>query len=108
MSLTSKQKRYLRGLGHSLDAVIHVGKNGLTDSLNAAIDAALETHELVKIRVNVEAPEDKDEVATAVAEALKAEIAQTLGHTALLYRARKKDPTIKLPKAGAEKGASSA
>jgi RNA-binding protein len=99
MALTSKQRRHLRSLGHHLDPVVHVGKNGLTDGLTGALGDALDTHELIKIRVNVEAPDDRHDVAEQLSEALKADVAQVLGNTVLLYRARKKDPVIKLPKA---------
>lgn len=101
MSLTSKQRRYLRGLGHHLEPVVHIGKNGLTDGLSSALSTALDDHELIKIRINVEAPDDRDEVAESLSASLHADVAQVLGHTVLLYRARKKDPAIKLPKASA-------
>ncbi len=97
MALTSKQTRHLRALGHHLDPVVHLGKDGITDGLHKAIDQALTDHELVKVKLNPEAPEDRFEAADAVAARLKADVAQVLGRTFLLYRKHPQQPKIKLP-----------
>ena len=39
--LTGKQRRHLRGLGHALTPVAHLGKAGITDSFVDALDRAL-------------------------------------------------------------------
>jgi RNA-binding protein len=98
MPLTGKQRRYLRGLGHHLEVVVHVGKEGLTEGLVGALDAALATHELVKIRLGESAGDDRHSVAEALAEAGHAELVQVLGRTVLVYRRRPDEPTIHLPR----------
>jgi RNA-binding protein len=97
MNLTGKQRRHLRALGHNLDPVVQLGKLGLTEAVTAAIDAALEQHELVKVRLGTECPDDRHDVADRLAPALRAEVAQVLGRTILLYRRHPKEPKIKLP-----------
>jgi RNA-binding protein len=96
LALSGKQRRQLRGLGHDLDPVVQLGKHGLTDAVSAAVDAALEQHELVKVRVGTECPNDRHEVGEQLAVALRAELAQVLGRTILLYRRHPKQPKIKL------------
>ncbi|MFO0652228.1 MAG: ribosome assembly RNA-binding protein YhbY [Polyangiales bacterium] len=98
MALTGKQVRHLRGLGHHLEPVVHLGKEGVTEGLHGAIDQALTDHELVKVKLNPEATDDRHEAAEALAKALKAEVAQVLGRTFLLYRQHPQKPTIKFPK----------
>ena len=98
MALTGKQVRYLRGLGHHLDPVVQIGKEGVTEGLHGAIDQALTDHELVKVKLNPEATVERHETADALAAALKAEVAQVLGRTFLLYRQHPQKPTIKFPK----------
>ena len=95
--LTGKQRRYLRGLGHHLDAVVHVGHEGVSDALVKQADAQLEAHELIKVRVADTAPEGRHDTAAALAEKTSAELAQVLGRTFLLYRRRKDKPAITLP-----------
>ncbi|WP_437594178.1 ribosome assembly RNA-binding protein YhbY [Sorangium sp. So ce1000] len=97
MDLTGKQRRHLRALGHHLDPVVQLGKAGLTDGVVAAVDAALERHELVKIRLGTECPDELGEVADTLSERLRAALAQTLGRTILLYRRHPKEPKITLP-----------
>ena len=99
MTLTGKQRRHLRALGHDLDPVVQLGKQGLTDAVVAAVDEALGKHELVKVRVGTECPEGRDVVAERLGPAVKGEVAQLLGRTMLIYRRRPKDPKIQLPKA---------
>lgn len=99
MTLTGKQKRHLRSLGHHLDALVSVGKNGLNDSVTRAVDAALEQHELIKVRLLTECPEDRSDVAQKLSEALGAGVAQEVGRTMLLYRRHPREPKIKLPAA---------
>ena len=70
MALTGKQSRHLRALGHHLEPVVHVGKEGVTEALSKAIDQALTDHELIKLKLNPETPEDRAALATAIYEAL--------------------------------------
>lgn len=97
MALTGKQRRHLRALGHSLAPVAQIGKAGLSDAVVAAIDTALVDHELIKIKVLETVDGDRDELARALAERTRAEVAQILGRTVLLYRADPDEPRIALP-----------
>jgi RNA-binding protein len=94
MALTGKQRRHLRGLAHPLRAIVQVGKGGLDEGLVAAVDRALADHELVKVKVG---EGDRHEVATALAEKTKSEVAQVLGNVVVLYRADPEKPKIALP-----------
>lgn len=79
--------------------MIHIGKDGLTGAVIAATDGALAHHELIKVKVGEGAGVDRDgrnDLAAALAEALTAEIAGTVGHNILLYR-RAAEPKIQLP-----------
>lgn len=96
--LTGKQRRHLRSLGHHLEPIVQIGKQGLTDSVIAAVDEALARHELVKVRVGTECPEDRRDLAARLAPAVKGEVAQVLGRTLLVYRRHPKEPKIQLPK----------
>jgi RNA-binding protein len=97
-SLTGKAARYLRGLGHELSPVVSIGKEGLTDAVVSAASAALLTHELVKVKVQGEAPIDRKLAATELAEKTQSALAQVLGRTFLLYKKHPKKPKIQLPK----------
>ena len=95
--LTGKQRHYLRGLGHHLDAVVHMGKDGLTDGLVGAAESALGEHELIKVRLGENVPGDRHEVAESLAKSTRADLVQVLGRTVLIYKPRAEEPTIELP-----------
>jgi RNA-binding protein len=93
--LSGRQKRYLRSLAQRLGPVAWVGGEGLAPGVVCAVDAALLTNELVKVRMRD--PEDKRALAQALADATGAELAGLVGHTAILYRAHPEAPKIVLP-----------
>jgi len=96
MPLTGKQKRHLRGLGHELNPVVHIGQQGLDERVIAAISNAIDAHELVKIKLLDSFSGDRHETAEALAVKTQTELVQVLGKTILLYKAAKK-PGIQFP-----------
>lgn len=96
--LTGKQRRHLRALGHHLSAVLQIGHEGVTDAVVRQADEQLEAHELIKVKISENAPEERQDAAETLAEKTGAQLAQVLGRTALLYRRRKQKPAITLPK----------
>lgn len=85
MSLNSAQRKFLRGRAHSLDPVVTIGKQGVSESLVAAMDEALESHELVKVRFR-ELKESKAEVSAGLARATRSAVIGRIGHVAIFYR----------------------
>lgn len=94
--LTGKQVRFLRGLGHHLQPVVMVGKEEVSEALLASLEEALETHELIKVRLQEGCLTDRREVADAMSQKTGAAVVQVLGRTILLYR-RGEEPRITLP-----------
>jgi RNA-binding protein len=86
MPLTSKQRAELRGEAHHLSPLVHIGQQGLTDSVKQSLDDALRTTELVKIQIGKNAETDAKSAAGTLAEAVGAEVVQVIGKTVTLYR----------------------
>lgn len=97
MELNGKQRRHLRALAHHLNPVVMVGRAGLSDAVARSVDEALAQHELLKIRVDAESPDDRDEVAEALAQRLGASCVQIIGHMVVLYRRHPEAPQVELP-----------
>ena len=92
--LTPRQRQHLKAKAHALKPVLHVGKLGITPALAAEIDLILESHELIKVKLNKNSSEDEP----AVVEALKARVdgiehVWTIGHTLLFFRASRERPS---------------
>ena len=94
--LTPKQRQFLKGLAHPLSPIVRVGKGRLTDAVIAETKTALEAHELIKVRIEVDESAPRKEIATRLAEATDAHLAGTIGKIAILYRQREEKPKIKL------------
>lgn len=97
MELTGRQKRHLRGLGHHLKPVTHVGRAGMTLGIVQQTDDALEDHELVKVRFGQGFEGEVTDATDSLAERTGAAIVGKVGRTALLYRPRQENPEIELP-----------
>ena len=83
--LNGKAKKQLRGIGHHLQPVVYIGKEGITDSVVQATAQALHAHELIKIKLGQNCPLDKHSAAEAIAGQARAALVQLLGKTILLY-----------------------
>ncbi len=97
-NLSGKQRRFLRAKGHLLQPVLHIGKEGVSESLVKNAEVQLQAHELIKVKIGEGAPAHRHRIAEQLAEATKSELAQVLGRTFLIYKARKEKPELKLPK----------
>ncbi|MGB0134773.1 ribosome assembly RNA-binding protein YhbY [Dokdonella sp.] len=97
MPLTSFQKRYLRGLAHSLSPVVMLGQKGVTANVIAELAQALDHHELIKIRLSGGDKAERAAQIDALTVDSKAEVVQMIGHTATLWRRNEKEPKLPLP-----------
>ncbi len=98
--LTSRQKKFLKGLGHSLSPVVSIGKDGLGDKLVKATNLELSRHELIKIKVGKSSPASKQETAELLISGSDSSLVQIIGNTILLYKNNPeimKDKQIRLP-----------
>ena len=81
------QKKYLRGLAHSMNPVVIIGQKGYSDTVISAIDSALTTHELIKIKfIDFKDKSQKNELLESIVKNSKCEDVGMIGHTAILYR----------------------
>ncbi len=97
--MTSKQRAYLRGLANPLEAIVFVGKGGMSATIIKQADEALTARELIKGKVLETAPETAREAAELLAEATSAAVVQVIGRTFVLYRQAPEEPKIVLPRA---------
>lgn len=96
--LTSSQSRFLRGQAHDLKALLQIGAKGLTPAFLAELDAVLEQHELVKVKIGAEDRQTRDAMTGEIVEKSGAALVQRIGHVAVLYRPSKDHRQIVLPR----------
>ena len=88
--ITTKQRAVLRGLANTLDPVMQIGKDGLTENSIAQIDGVFEARELFKINVLKNSDEDTRSLAQKLQEITGCDIVQCIGNKLVVYRKSKK------------------
>lgn len=83
MNATDKKK--FRAEAHTLKPVVIVGQSGLTGAVLAEIDLALNSHELIKVKIRAERDERK-QITEKICTDSGAELIQTIGQIAVIYR----------------------
>ena len=97
MELTGADKRTLRALGHHLEPLVFVGKEGVSESLVGAVREAHENAELLKVRILDTCSGGRREVARELEDKTGSNLVQILGRTVLLFRRHPEHPRIPLP-----------
>ncbi|MFC3625515.1 ribosome assembly RNA-binding protein YhbY [Vogesella amnigena] len=97
IELTPVQRQYLKGLAHSLNPVVMIGNNGLTESVIREIAISLDAHELIKVRVQGDDRDARVAMYEQICDQLDAGQVQHIGKLLVLYRPSDKQ-LIELPK----------
>ncbi|MCL2789267.1 MAG: ribosome assembly RNA-binding protein YhbY [Desulfobulbus sp.] len=92
--LTSQEKKALRSLGHHLEPMVYVGKEGMSPALLNSLQAALTAHELIKIKIGQNCPVERNQAGQELTRRTGAALVQVIGRMLLLYR-----PNPDLPEA---------
>ena len=92
---TNQDIKQLRTIGHKLKPVVTIAGNGLTDSVKAELERALNDHELIKIKLAVGSREARSAVAQEVCSPTRPQLVQSIGNVLLIVRrSAKPDPRL--------------
>ena len=83
--MDSADKKRLRAEAHSLKPVIMIGQFGLTSAVLAELDLALDSHELIKVRIRAERDERK-QISEKICLETGAFLIQAIGQIIVIYR----------------------
>lgn len=86
IQLTPAQRKDYRAEAHHLDPVVMVGGDGLTANVKKEIDAALNAHGLIKVRVFSDDRVARDAMFQTLADELNAAPIQHIGKLLVLWR----------------------
>ncbi|MBN8454689.1 YhbY family RNA-binding protein [Accumulibacter sp.] len=87
-NLNSEERRALRARAHSLQPVVAISQNGLSEPVVREIDASLAAHELIKVRVYNDDREERENFLASLCERLAAAPVQHIGKLLVLWRPR--------------------
>lgn len=95
--MIAAEKKKLKAQAHALKPVVMIGQAGLTDAVLAEIGIALESHELIKVKIRA----DKDEriaMGNTICDKTGASLVQFIGQIAVIYKVRPQQPIKTKPK----------
>jgi len=96
-TLTGKQKSFLRSMGVTLEPVVNVGQEGVTPTVVESAKEVIKKRELIKVRVQKNAPGEPKDVLNMLTERVDADLVQVIGRNGLLFKRNFEKPKIELP-----------
>ncbi len=93
--LSASQKKRFRAIAHTLKPIVTIAGNGVSTAVAQELDRALIDHELIKVKLASGDRDERQEMLTAVLGATSAELVQSIGSVAVIYRpASKPNPSL--------------
>jgi RNA-binding protein len=91
MKLTPVERSALRSEAHALNPVVMIAESGLTAGVLKELDASLNSHGLIKIRVFGDDREARIAIYETICEKLSAAPIQHIGKLLIIYRPKKEE-----------------
>ncbi|MDV6340613.1 ribosome assembly RNA-binding protein YhbY [Nitrosomonas sp. Is24] len=86
LTLTIAQRRELKAQAHALNPVVMIGKSGLSATVIEELERGLTSHELIKVKVQVDDRIARNTLFEEICEKLSAAPVQHIGKTFVIYR----------------------
>lgn len=94
--LTTKERAKLRTYANTMETILQIGKDGVTENVLKQIDEALIAREMIKIRVLENSMLSAKDAANEISSQIECEVIQCIGTRVVLYRAFDKEPIYPL------------
>lgn len=95
--MTSKQRAFLKKEAHNLEPIVRIGKEGLTENIVQSLLDAINSRELIKVKILQNLESDKDEtreLAEELSQKSGAELVGIIGKIIIFYKENKDKPVI--------------
>ncbi len=84
--MTKEEQKKFKARAHSLKPVVIIGHSGLTEAVLAEIGNALDAHELIKIKIQMDEREQRKQIIDAICKQCTAEFIQNIGKILTIYK----------------------
>lgn len=111
LTLTATERRALFARAHAMNPIVMIGKTGLSANVINELDRGLSSHELIKIKVQIENREERKVLFDEICQQLEAAPVKYIGKIFVIYRpnpektenaptasSRNKKPTVRRTK----------
>jgi RNA-binding protein len=86
MTLDKSQLKTLKQLSHHLEPIILMGGKGLTAAVHKEIELALDSHELIKIKLSSKEKAEKELLTETICKKHDATLVAQIGHVITIYK----------------------
>lgn len=80
-------RKKFKAQAHTLNPVVMIGQAGLTGAVLAEIELALNSHELIKVRIRAER-EERKKLSEKICQDTGATLIQCIGQITVIYRVK--------------------
>ena len=94
--MNSKKRAFLKKKAHNLEAIVRIGKDGLNQNIIQSILDAIESRELIKVKILQNCEEEKTTIYSKLMDNKEFEVVGMIGRTIIIFKENKEHPTISL------------
>lgn len=94
MKLTSKQRAFLKKKAHELNPIVRIGKDGLQETVIESILSAIDSRELIKVKILQNCETEKEEIYQQLLEETRFDIVGMIGRTIIVFKENKEKPVV--------------
>lgn len=94
--MNSKKRAFLKKRAHNLEPIVRIGKDGLNENIIKSILEAIDTRELIKLKILQNCEEDKNVIYSKLMDYKEFELVGMIGRTVIIFKENKERPTISL------------
>lgn len=88
--MDASYRKQLKAIGHQLKPIVMVGEKGLSKTVTAELNRALNDHELIKVKIAIADRDARKHMINELCHLHNAELIQSIGNIALILRAADK------------------
>ncbi len=94
--MNSKKRAFLKKKAHNLEPIVRIGKEGLNENIIKSILDAIESRELIKVKILQNCEEDKNLIYTKLIDYKEFELVGMIGRTIIIFKENKDKPLISM------------
>ncbi|WP_022819993.1 ribosome assembly RNA-binding protein YhbY [Fusobacterium russii] len=94
--MNSKKRAFLKKKAHDLEPIVRIGKEGLNENLIKSVLEAIDSRELIKVKILQNCEEDKNLIYSKLMDNKEFELVGMIGRTIIIFKENKEKPIISL------------
>ena len=94
--MNSKKRAFLKKKAHNLEPMVRIGKDGLNENIIQSILDAIDSRELLKVKILQNCEEEKGTIYSKLMDVKNFEVVGMIGRTIIIFKENKDNPSISL------------